>query len=224
MQDGLREQHWTQQRRELRQWFQDRAPSFVEAYVGAVELLRMPRFPARVHFACHAVRDIYRYLPAALGVKVMSRPGEVFPNMVKELAKRWTAFPPSRLPDPQGADLGYSLAPHVYEYAEKIVDRSRAMGGQPTVGGQLAMALSRSQDRPDDDFIPPWVIKRFDDEYGYFVGRAHVAQTVDKVPTDDGLAEHFEAFERAFHSLVGPYFSGKEELDAILQDTNAGSD
>jgi len=220
----FREPHWTPQRRELVQWFRDRAPSFAEAYIGAVELLHTPAFPARVHFVCHAVRDIYRYLPAALGVKVTSRPGEVFPNMVKELTKRWTAFPPSRLSDPQGAELGYSLAPHVYEYAEEIVDRSRAMGGQPTVGAQLAIALFRSLDRPDEEFIPPWIIESFGAEYDFFVKRAHLAQSADKVPSDVGLTENFEAFERAFHSLVGPYFSGKEELDAILQDTNAGSD
>ena len=50
------------------------------------------------------------------------------------------------------------------------------------------------------------------------------SQSIDKVPNDDGLIAHFESFERAFHSLVGPYFSGKEELDAILHDTNTPAD
>ncbi len=80
------------------------------------------------------------------------------------------------------------------------------------------------QDRHEDDFIQPWIIEAFDAEYNFFVRRAHLPASVDKVPSDDGLSEHFEAFERAFHSLVGPYFSGKDELDAILRDTNPAAD
>ena len=30
---------WTQQRKELLRWFEDRAPSFVDGYKGAVQLL-----------------------------------------------------------------------------------------------------------------------------------------------------------------------------------------
>jgi hypothetical protein len=87
--------YWSQQRRELFQWLEDRAPSFVEGYVGAVRLLYMPCFPGRVHFICHAVRDIYRRLPSSLGIKSQSRPGEVFPDMVKKLRERWEKFPPN---------------------------------------------------------------------------------------------------------------------------------
>jgi len=72
----------------------------------------------------------------------------------------------------------------------------------------------------DDRFIEPWIIDSFDNEYDFFVRRAHIALGLDSAPNDQGLAERVDAFERAFHSLVGPYFSGKEQLDAILQDAN----
>jgi len=51
-----------------------------------------------------------------------------------------------------------------------------------------------------------------------------LARKIEKIPTDHRLVENFERFERAFHSLVGPYFTGKEELDEILQATNATTD
>ena len=98
------------------------------------------------------------------------------------------------------------------------------MKGQPSIGEQLAIALFRSLERRDDEFIHPWIIKSFNDEYKFFVTRAHLQISADRVPTDDHLVTQFEAFERAFHSLVGPYFSGKDELDAILEDTNAPTD
>ena len=217
--------HWTPLRRELITWLDDRAPSFTEGYKGAVRLLYAPLFPARVHFICHAVRDIYRHLPTTFGEKPLPRPAEVFPSMVKELAARWAKSPPkdnSRYSEQAGCDI--PVSPQVHTYLTKIIRKSMEIADQRTVGKQLAIALFRSLDRRGDEFIQPWIIQAFDAEYDFFVKRAHLAATVDKVPTDDGLLEHFEAFERAFHSLVGPYFSGKDELDAILQDTNSTAD
>jgi len=217
--------YWTRPRCELIKWFEDRAPSFKEGYVGAVRLLYMPLFPARVHFICHAVRDIYRRLPTTLGEESLPRPAEVFPNMVKTLANRWEKFPPTHSGKRSGqAGSDVSVSPQVYRYVEKIVRKSNQIAVQRTVGKQLAIALFHSLDRREDEFIQPWVIDAFDAEYDFFVRRAHLAESIEKVPSDDGLLEHFEAFERAFHSLVGPYFSGKDELDAILQDTNSAAD
>jgi hypothetical protein len=216
--------YWTRQRRELVRWFDDRAPSFTNGYVGAVKLMHNASFPARIHFICHAVRDIYRYLPEALGFKSMSRPSEVFPGMVKNLAEKWDQFPPNEPLSSQIIGSDFLVSAQVYKCVNKVVKKSKQLKDQHTVGKQLAIALFRSLDRRDDEFIQPWIIKSFDEEYDFFVRRAHLAKSLDRVPSDEGLNDHFEAFERAFHSLVGPYFSGKEELDAILQDTNTAAD
>ena len=116
------------------------------------------------------------------------------------------------------------MNPRVYRYTESIVQKSMQIARQPRVGEQFAIALYKSLDRRQDDYIHPWIINSFDGEYDFFVNKAHLVKSLKKVPTDDGLIEHFEAFERAFHSLVGSYFSGKEELDDILQDTNETAD
>jgi hypothetical protein len=145
--------------------------------------------------------------------------------MVKELRARWERFPPdcknSPFPD-NGSDVAVSL--EVHEHLLTMVTKSVSMGDGPKVGQRLAVALYRALDRPADSYIPRWIINAFDAEYDFFVRRAHLSSSVAKPPTGDGLAEHFDAFERAFHSLIGPYFSGKEELDAILQDTNETAD
>jgi len=218
-----KEAYWTQQRRELLRWFEDRAPSFVEGYVGALRLLYTPSFPGRIHFICHAIRDVYRHLPTLLGKKSLARPGEVFPGMVKDLAERWKKHPANPIPPSTPAGSDHTVSPQVYKCVQRIVRKSEEIADQLTVGNQLVIALFDSHDRRKDEFIPRWIIKSFDAEYDFFVKRAHLAKSVDSIPNDDGLAEHFEAFERAFHSLMGPYFSGKEELDAILQDTNESS-
>ena len=216
--------YWTKQRRELVRWLDDRAPSFSCAYVGAVRLLHTPSFPAREHFICHAVRDIYRLLPAALGAKAPTRPAEVLPDMARNVAKIWERYPPNQLGTSERAGSDVRISLQAYNAIQMLVEKSKNLEGQPSTGKQLAIALFRSFDRWHDGFIYPWIINAFADEYRYFVSRAHLAISSDRVPTDDGLIEHFEAFERAFHSLVGPYFTCKEELDAILQDTNTTAD
>ena len=145
--------------------------------------------------------------------------------MVKELANRCVKFPPKDTSKYSGEAGSYiPVSPQVHRYVTRIIRKSAEIADQRTVGKQLAIALFRSHDRRENEFIQPWIIEAFDAEYHFFVKRAHLPASVDKVPTDAGLLEHFEAFERAFHSLVGPYFSGKDELDAILQDTNSAAD
>ena len=98
--------YWTRQRRELVQWFNDRAPAFKAGYVAAVRLLHDPSFPACVHLVCHLVRDIYRYLPAALGLKRPPRTADVFPPLVATLVGAWDRFPPSETVSSSGIDSG----------------------------------------------------------------------------------------------------------------------
>jgi len=222
--DAIQGSYWTPHRRELAQWFKDQAPSFLEGYIGAVKLLHTPAFPARVNFICHAVRDVYRWLPASLGEKSLPRPGEVFPNMVVKLRGQWKKFPPKQTETADIERTDFMVSSQVYDCVKDIVKKSHDIVEQPTVGKQLAIALFRSLDRRKDEFIYPWIIDSFNTEYKFFMGRAHFPTSIDKVLSDDGLIEHFESFERSFHSLIGPYFSGKEELDAILQDTNPNTD
>lgn len=216
--------YWTPLRKELVNWLSDNAPSFVDGYTGAVRLLHMP-FPGRVHFICHAVRDIYRHLPTTLGVRSLARPAEVFPNMAKELAIAWNSDNSVRAPSRiDGITSGVVVSRRVFKCAERIVIKSNELNEQNKVGKNLAIALFRSLDLREGHHIAPWIFEAFNAEYGFFVQRAHLAVSIDKVLTDEGLLEHFESFERAFHSLVGPYFSGKEELDAILKSTNPAGD
>lgn len=215
--------YWTKLRLEIIQWLDDHAPSFTDGYIAAVQLLHMPSFPVKVHLICHMVRDFYRYLPSALGIKSSSRPGEIFPGMAQALAQQWDRHANSQPPTPDGVDPYVMIHDQVHKSMIKIVDKWKELEEQPKVGALLAIALHRTKDSPESESIPPWVLDAFHKEYKFFVKRAHLAIEVDDVPTEDGLEDHFQAFERAFHSLVGQYFSGKEELDDILQETNTTS-
>lgn len=142
---------WTTLRKELVTWLEDRAPSFVRGYVGAVRLLHMPSFPGRVHFICHAVRDIYRHLPKAFGVKSLPRPAEVFPNMVKDLVRAWKEFSPRHSAEREeepSADV--PVSPQVHRQLERILRKSEQIKNQGTVGTQLPKALLGSLEQRED--------------------------------------------------------------------------
>jgi hypothetical protein len=130
--------YWTKQRREPVQWLDDHAPSFTEGYVAAIRLLHTPTFPARVHFICHVVRDIYRHLPAALGAKSLPRPAEVFSNMVQSLAEQWEKFPPNDAVKSESIDSDRVVSAQVHRCVVKLVEKRRELAEQSTVGKQLA--------------------------------------------------------------------------------------
>ncbi|HEY3965548.1 MAG TPA: hypothetical protein VGM05_13410 [Planctomycetaceae bacterium] len=211
----------TQLRRELARWFQDRAAPLTAPYVGAVRLLYMLDFPGRIHLICHVVRDIYRFLPDILtGDKQNSRPSDLYPSLVNSLAGKHAEFPPL-LNDALGSPPTHAQYPiELHRCVEKLVEARGSLKKQRSIGERCAVALFGAGDRPVGTFLPQWVIKAFKDENEFFVDRAHLRTPAAKIPTDGELHEHFENFERVFHSLIGPYFKGKSELDDILQDTN----
>jgi hypothetical protein len=213
--------YWTPLRLELLQWFRERVPGFAEGYEAAARLVHEPTFPARVNLVCHLVRDIYRDLPRALrDTSEKNRGVDVYPALVAKLRDVWDANP--AVEDAVSIDVGRLVSAQAYNAAERLVEASRTVKEQASVGTRLARALFRAVERPEGMPIPGWIFSAFDEEYDFFVGRAHLRPT--GMPAGDGLLVHFESFERAFHSIVGPYFKGKEELDAILAETNRRAD
>jgi hypothetical protein len=91
--------HWNPLRRELLKWFDERVPGFAEGYVAAVDLVHRADFPARVHLVCHLVRDIYRYLPQALGDTSENKKGvEVYSNSSSSSSRTNTKRKPFNVP------------------------------------------------------------------------------------------------------------------------------
>jgi hypothetical protein len=207
-------------RRELLQWFKERVPGFADGYDAAVRLVHEAPFPARAHLVCHVVRDIYRELPTALGDTSQKQAGSsVYPPLVAALRDVWDMNPVLDGGVPSDSDRPVSARAH--SAAARLVETSRTLKEQGSVGTRLARALFRAVDRPEQP-VPGWIFKAFDKEYDFFVARAHLRGST--VPWGDDIRTHFESFEGAFHSIVGSYFKGKGDLDAILADTNRRAD
>jgi hypothetical protein len=182
-------------------------------------------FPARVHLICHIVRDIYSKLPEVLDGSYRRREANEVSLAIDRMAPHWEpytreSFDEARGPGPvvgTGDDvLVSSIA--VRGVAELLTVR-QALASQPTSAVVLARALF--QRFVDSGVTPPKrLIQTFVDERQWFTKRAHLVRDSAKLPSDAGLDEHFESFERTLHSLVAPHFTVQQEIDDILHQAN----
>jgi hypothetical protein len=178
---------WTTQQKEVRDWLRREAPSLAGAYEGAVRLMALPSFQGRVHFVSHVVRVIFTQLPHILDPHfVRSNAGEFYKSTVNEVEKHWPRAV-DNLPNVNAEPSDFVNITAAANYAvEELLHRHRAHKKQQTSAFSLAKALFRLL--PDGDTaVPERLARHLERERRWFVKRAHLAQRMDKVPTEDGL-------------------------------------
>lgn len=216
---------WRSHQSQLLEWFRREAPSLAEPYQAAVTLMSNYDFPARVHLICHIVRDIYTKLPEALDGTHRRREANEVSALIDEVATHWEPYTRDSFVEPTGSSpapestLHVSVSVVAVRAVGKLLDVRRALKEQPTSAEVLARALY--QRFVESGVTPPKrLIHTFEKERRWFTARAHLVRDSAKLPSDDGLDEHFESFERTLHSLVAPHFAVQQELNDILQQAN----
>ena len=215
---------WRSHQLQLLEWFASEAPSLAAPYKAAVTLITYHNFPARVHLICHIVRDIYNKLPEALDGTHRRRDANFF-EMIDEVEKHWVQYTRESFTEPTDSGvasestLQVSVSMIAVRKVGELLEKHRAHKKQPKSAEVLAQALYQ---RFVEDGVTPSqrLINTFEKERKWFTKRAHLVRDSDKIPTDDGLQEHFETFERILHTLVAPHFLVQRELDDILQQAN----
>jgi hypothetical protein len=220
------EGYWTQQRVELRGWFQRNAPSLGELYEGGLRLIFDVSFPGRVRLISHAVREIRNRLPDVIAGEKGGRVEYV--NRLDEIASRW-----------KRAGL-----------SGKDVSGTPIVGGGPTsLGGilisrDLFLRISalvedhiESRERPVDkafrffetiasenqalrDSLRP-IILQWMEVTGWFMRQAHDSGAPDMAVDGKELLKRFNLFETMLAALIRGFFHAIEGLDEILEDANA---
>lgn len=201
---------------ELLDWFRKHANPLAEAYEAALLLLHDRGFPCRLYLLAHVVRDIANRLIFALD------PQEK-PSMVQyaERLDKIMALWPSVDPIAKGAgdvtgenvEISYKLATKI----DRLVEEHRTSRLRPTSAELLFRYLMR--DEPSHADLNMRVIQDFERVRRWFVGFAHVREEPALVGEEE-LQRQFSAFEGMLHSFVGGFFTGTEELDAILGEAN----
>lgn len=217
---------WTESRRELQEWFKRNAPSLGDLYEGALRMVFDQAFPGRTRFVAHAVREIRNRLPDVITGTTRKRFDEV--SAIDSLASKWQKagfsvdgtchvslgqtedLPSKHVPLPVGLfrDIARVLREHL-----EARERPSEAAARLFLGVEPRNSDSRDSLRP---VIEHWLaVTR------WFVGKVHESGSQDSGADEVEFQRHFTLFETTLCALIRGFYKTADELDQILEDTNA---
>ena len=206
--------NWSQLRQELLIWFRGNAPSLAGAYEGVILLLANERFPGRIHFIAHAVRDIadrliYVLDPQLEGSRVQ------YENELDNIEKIWPSL--ATLSDNKSVEdevaIDYKVALKINDLVKAHQDRRK----RPSNYELLFRYLMRNE--PLRGETNQRLVGDFKKTRKWFMDKTHLRKKALKV-SEAELQMQFNNFEGMIHSFVGDFFTVIKEIDEILQQTN----
>lgn len=205
-------------RHELLAWFRTNAVPLAEAYEGAVRLIDDTRFPGRIHFIAHAVRDIsdrlvYVLDPQLEGARVQ------YENELDWIASRWpNIMSVGDTTDSAMASETIEIQQEVAARIDSLVSAHRERRRRPSNYELLFRFLMRRE--PSQAPVNERLVRNFKLMRDWFMDLTHLRSGKPPDVNESELQARFRGFEGMLHSFVGSFFTGKKELDAILREAN----
>jgi len=220
--------YWTPLRNDLRSWFQRNAQSLGELYEGAVEILSQERFPGRVRFVAHAVREIRNRLPEVIAGPKAGGTLQ-YKNRLDDIASAWkkARLPldgslPTREsqagPLPPNHDVGIPL--RLYKKLATLVGEHLRTRERPNEAAKRMFEAIDPNNRASEATLRPR-IEHWIKSTEWFVKRAHDRGKTDAEMGGDQLKKNFEVFEAALSAMVRDFFKTVDDLDEILEEANS---
>jgi hypothetical protein len=209
--------HWSAKRRELLNWFRENAAPLAEAYEGAVRMLLDERFPVRIHFISHAVRDISDRLPYILDPQKPASHVQYAQHLAK-IEPLWR-LPQATAVDGQMTETdSVAIGSRVALLIDRLVDEHRKRGERVSHYERLFRYLMRNE--PSSVHVNERLAQDFKKVREWFMDLTHLRATSAPSVDESELKAKFGAFEGMLHSFVGDFFTGTAELDEILRQAN----
>ena len=198
-------------RDELKTWFAKNAPTLLSAYEASLHLLSTPNFPGRLNLLGHAIRDLIGNLSYALdgAIESQKHAGEGYPARIDQIDSVW----PRSTSQIVGDDV---LVPSVAaRCVDELLDFRRTITKQKTSDEKLAAALVNWNKVPGS-VKTNRLVSIFKEQRKWFVAFAHFS--ANRVPQVDETELHNRVNEvyRAIHAIIGSFFVGTAEIDAII--------
>lgn len=216
---------WTSYRQRIHAWLQEVAPSLAELYKGAVCILSNQTIPGRVRFISHAVREIRNRIPGEVSTRLD------YSQEVEQLCQSWTSHD---LPlESMIADVG---TPYDTQLPSLLLDISIP---KPLFVEIQMLLQKHSSIRPTnrdrarrlfERFVPeaqstPEALKllvgQWWDTTEWFMKNTHDGGQVSATCDEGEIQSRFAEFESFLGTLSQNFYSNTDELDKILEDTNA---
>ena len=226
MRDMGTQNYWTPKRLELLSWFRRYAPSLGELYEGAVIMVFSEKFPGRVRFVAHAVREIRNRLPNVIAGFKGGGPLQ-YKNRLDEIEDVWKKHglpldgsSPTRITDIELLPPGYVVIPsQVYKKIAKLVkDHVQTRETPREAAKRLFQAIDPKNQALEATIRPR--IEHLINCTEWFVELVHDSGKIDE-RKDEELKRRFEVFEASLSAMIREFFKTVEELDAILEEANS---
>lgn len=209
-------------RQQLLAWFRTYAMPLAEAYEGAINLIENDRFPGRITFISHAVRDIADRLVFALDQQLKGNHVQ-YANYFDKIEQVWPDIQglgddSSPVSETVSVEINYKVAIAI----DKLVQEHRLRRQSPSQYDFLFRYLMRNE--PSNATINMRLVDDFKNMRGWFMSYAHFRSASVPQVNEGDLQRQFYRFERMLHSFVGDFFTVNTKLDDILRKTNQRTD
>lgn len=175
-------------------------------------------FPGRVHFISHAVRDIADRLVFVLDPQLEGSRVQ-YENKLDGIMEKWPNL--KKVTNTSDEDavhdsvaIDYALASMI----DSLVEDHRKRRERPSNYDLLFRYLMRNE--PSRANVNKRLVIDFKKMRNWFMKLTHLRNKEMPDVNESELSKQFRNFEGMLHSFVGDFFTGKAELDEILQQAN----
>jgi hypothetical protein len=219
-------EHWTPQRQELADWFQQKAPHLEALYKAALMLLNNPIFPARERLIAHAVREIGNRLPDVVGTKIAKNEKVDTTNRLDKIVCIWRkdglpvdfSTPMAIESAASDGDVGILIPSSTAKaMMELIRDHANSRETRKDAAIRLLREIAPDSGVSLDQLRP--IALRWLTVLKWFQENVHVGDS-DRAISEEEFQRYFELFEQYLGSMLRPFFSTFKELNDFLDQAN----
>lgn len=223
MAEETTEEWWNPDRARLHGWLDRKAPHLAPLYSAALRMAMDERFPGRVHFIAHAIRELVLHLPNAID-GTLKLPRLDYEPLVERVRKRWIAdgFPA----DGSGPLLDEHTQPLAGPTRRKVstelIDEVAVLLEQhvTTKRRKATLATRRFEVLAGPGPHPPFLLGLWKTTYREAVKFAHDWDKELPSTADREWTNNFLVFEQFLVVISRRAQENIADLDELLQEAN----
>lgn len=194
-------------RRRILEWLEVKAPTLAPVYDGAVRMILEPKFPGRVHFIAHAMREIMNRLPNIFAEDGKSSGHTDYPKLTNAIADHWSWSPSTS--DSEQVLISIRCADAI----QNLVQRH-----QPIPGEARAKAI-RLFKKSISNEPPIHTIKLWESTRKWAASKTHVGITNHELEDNELITKHFDNLDTLLRAILNRSYENMDELDEVLESS-----
>ena len=213
----------------IAEWLSSYAPQLESVYRGAVRLLNDPTFPGRLHFICHAGRDIANRVPDLIGGTIDLQRVDLTRDL-NELRDLWSRFSLDQR-GPAGLSKGNAAEPRslkeemlmpvtVFKHVGMVLLHHAQAARNHRERATIMLEAIAPENKDRQEALYP-IANQWVELTRWFASHTHAGDKLDTVSEVD-LQNKFLTLENHIVTLISTsFYEPVDVLDEILEETNS---